>query len=89
MARRRALSRSINALRPSWTKAVSSLNPVRLRACWSNSASILSVVRKAVTLRIAGELELAFSDMGREKFREEVSDHLPFVASFRIDRDLV
>ena len=28
-------------------------------------------------------------DMGREKFREEVSDHLPFVASFRIDRDLV
>ncbi len=28
-------------------------------------------------------------DMGREKFRQEVSDHLPFVASFRIDRDLV
>ncbi len=28
-------------------------------------------------------------DMGRERFREEVSDHLPFVASFRIDRDLV
>ncbi len=28
-------------------------------------------------------------DMGREKFREEVSDHLPFVASFRIDRDLI
>lgn len=26
-------------------------------------------------------------DMGREKFREDVSDHLPFVASFRIDRD--
>lgn len=25
-------------------------------------------------------------DMGREKFRTEVSDHLPFVASFRIDR---
>lgn len=24
-------------------------------------------------------------DMGREKFRKEVSDHLPFVASFRID----
>ena len=24
-------------------------------------------------------------DMGREKFREEVSDHLPFVASFKID----
>lgn len=26
-------------------------------------------------------------DMGRERFRERVSDHLPFVASFRIDRD--
>jgi len=25
-------------------------------------------------------------DMGRERFRERVSDHLPFVASFRIDR---
>ena len=25
-------------------------------------------------------------DIGREKFRETVSDHLPFVASFRIDR---
>lgn len=24
-------------------------------------------------------------EMGREKFREEVSDHLPFVATFRID----
>ncbi len=28
-------------------------------------------------------------EMGREKYREEVSDHLPFVASFRIDRDLI
>ena len=27
-------------------------------------------------------------DMGRERFRERVSDHLPFVASFRIDRAL-
>ena len=26
-------------------------------------------------------------DMGHEKFRKEVSDHLPLVASFRIDRD--
>ena len=25
-------------------------------------------------------------DIGRERFRETVSDHLPFVASFRIDR---
>lgn len=28
-------------------------------------------------------------DMGRERFRDEVSDHLPFVATFRIDKDLV
>jgi len=28
-------------------------------------------------------------DIGRETFRDEVSDHLPFVASFRIDRDRV
>ena len=28
-------------------------------------------------------------DMGRETFRTQVSDHLPFVASFRIDRDLI
>jgi len=27
-------------------------------------------------------------DMGRERFKDTVSDHLPFVASFRIDRDL-
>jgi len=26
-------------------------------------------------------------DIGRERFRETVSDHLPFVASFRIDRE--
>ena len=26
-------------------------------------------------------------DIGREKYRETVSDHLPFVASFRIDRE--
>jgi endonuclease/exonuclease/phosphatase family metal-dependent hydrolase len=26
-------------------------------------------------------------DIGRERFRDTVSDHLPFVASFRIDRD--
>jgi endonuclease/exonuclease/phosphatase family metal-dependent hydrolase len=26
-------------------------------------------------------------DMGRDKFRDTVSDHLPFVASFRIDRE--
>lgn len=26
-------------------------------------------------------------DIGREEFRETVSDHLPFIASFKIDRD--
>jgi len=26
-------------------------------------------------------------NLGRERFRRDVSDHLPFVASFRIDRD--
>ena len=26
-------------------------------------------------------------DMGRQRFRDTVSDHLPFVASFRIDRE--
>lgn len=26
-------------------------------------------------------------DIGRESYRDDVSDHLPFVASFRIDRD--
>ncbi len=26
-------------------------------------------------------------DIGRESYRDEVSDHLPFVATFRIDRD--
>ncbi len=28
-------------------------------------------------------------DMGREKYRETVSDYLPFVASFRIDKDKI
>ena len=26
-------------------------------------------------------------DIGLERFREDVSDHLPFVTTFRIDRD--
>jgi hypothetical protein len=26
-------------------------------------------------------------DIGRENYKDEVSDHLPFVATFRIDRD--
>ncbi len=29
----------------------------------------------------------ACRDSGRESYRDEISDHLPFVATFRIDRD--
>ena len=47
-----------------------------------------AVSRKFSTDYIRGSLRLFpmhwTLDMGREKFREEVSDHLPFVASFRI-----
>ena len=28
-------------------------------------------------------------DIGRERYKDTVSDHLPFVASFRVDKDLV
>ncbi len=49
-----------------------------------------AVTRTFVTEYIRGSLRLFpmhwTMDMGREKFRTEVSDHLPFVASFRIDR---
>lgn len=27
------------------------------------------------------------TDMGREAYKDQVSDHLPFVATFRIDKD--
>lgn len=47
-----------------------------------------AVSRKFSTDYIRGSLRLFpmhwTLDMGREKFREEVSDHLPFVASFKI-----
>ena len=47
-----------------------------------------AVSRKFSTDYVRGSLRLFpmhwTLDMGREKFREEVSDHLPFVASFRI-----
>lgn len=47
-----------------------------------------AVSRKFSTDYVRGSLRLFpmhwTLDMGREKFREEVSDHLPFVASFRL-----
>ena len=49
-----------------------------------------AITRTFSTEYIRGSLQLFpmhwTMDMRREKFRTEVSDHLPFVASFRIDR---
>ncbi len=49
-----------------------------------------AISRTFSTEYIRGSLQLFpmhwTMDMGREKFRKEVSDHLPFVASFRIRR---
>lgn len=49
-----------------------------------------AITRTYSTEYIRGSLRLFpmhwTMDMGREKFRREVSDHLPFVAAFRIDR---
>jgi exonuclease III len=49
-----------------------------------------AITRTYSTEYIRGSLRLFpmhwTMDMGREKFRKNVSDHLPFVASFRIDR---
>ena len=49
-----------------------------------------AISRTFSTEYIRGSLQLFpmhwTMDMGREKFRKEVSDHLPFVASFRIDK---
>jgi exonuclease III len=49
-----------------------------------------AITRTFSTEYIRGSLQLFpmhwTMDMGREKFRTEVSDHLPFIASFRIDR---
>lgn len=50
-----------------------------------------AITRTFSTEYIRGSLQLFpmhwTMDMGRENFRKTVSDHLPFVASFRIDRD--
>jgi len=49
-----------------------------------------AITRKLATEYIKGSLRLFpmhwTMNMGRETYRNEVSDHLPFVASFRIDR---
>lgn len=49
-----------------------------------------AISRRFSTEYIRGSLRLFpmhwTMDMGRERFRTEVSDHLPFVASFRIDK---
>ncbi len=49
-----------------------------------------AISRTFATEYIRGSLRLFpmhwAMDMGRERFRESVSDHLPFIASFRIDR---
>ncbi len=49
-----------------------------------------AITRTFTTEYIRGSLQLFpmhwTMDMGRAKFRTQVSDHLPFVASFRIDR---
>lgn len=50
-----------------------------------------AISRTFATEYVRGTLQLFpmhwTMDMGRENFRTQVSDHLPFVASFRIDRD--
>ena len=50
-----------------------------------------AISRTYSTEYIRGSLQLFpmhwTMDMGRERFRKKVSDHLPFVASFRIDKN--
>lgn len=63
-----------------------------LSAGRANLLDGFAISRKRNNEYIRGSLRLFpmhwTMDMGRAKFRDEVSDHLPFVASFRIDRDL-
>ncbi|MFH2046884.1 MAG: endonuclease/exonuclease/phosphatase family protein [Pseudomonadota bacterium] len=61
-----------------------------LEAGRANLLDGFAISRTYSTEYIRGSLKI-FSmhwamDIGRERFRETVSDHLPFVASFRIDR---
>ena len=61
-----------------------------LSAGRANLLDGFAIARTYSTEYIRGSLRLFpmhwTMDMGREKFRKEVSDHLPFVASFKIDR---
>lgn len=61
-----------------------------LEAGRANLLDGFAISRKYSTEYIRGSLKLFpmhwAMDMGRDKYRETVSDHLPFVASFRIDR---
>ena len=61
-----------------------------LEAGRANLLDGFAVSRKYSTEYIRGSLRVFpmhwAMDIGRERFRETVSDHLPFVASFRIDR---
>jgi hypothetical protein len=62
-----------------------------LEAGRANLLDGFAVSRTFSTEYIRGSLRLFpmdwAMDIGRERFRETVSDHLPFVASFRIDQD--
>lgn len=61
-----------------------------LKAGRANLLDGFAISRTYSTEYIRGSLRLFpmhwSMDIGREKFRKTVSDHLPFVASFRIDR---
>ena len=61
-----------------------------LEAGRANLLDGFAISRTFSTEYIRGSLRLFpmhwAMDIGREKYRETVSDHLPFVASFRIDR---
>lgn len=62
-----------------------------LEAGRANLLDGFAISKKFSTEYIRGSLRLFpmhwSMDIGRERFREKVSDHLPFVATFRIDRD--
>jgi len=61
-----------------------------LKAGRANLLDGFAISRKYFTEYIRGSLRVFpmhwSMDIGRDRFRETVSDHLPFVASFRIDR---
>ena len=62
-----------------------------LKAGRANLLDRFAISRTFSTEYIRGSLRVFpmhwAMNMGRERFREKVSDHLPFIASFRIDGD--